>query len=450
MSSSNEYTQILLSECINNINLKTLNNINSDKNDKVNFVMDLTNNYTIIASLWYEPIFRELIEKNDYYVDNEIDEEKKENIINIAERIYNFRSNRSDINIFFNTYSDFIIKLKVSIIRLVNKLKEFDEAEKVYYTQLIKANESKLYNNKITKEYVRKNNLKLKECEELNINLEKENLELKNIIDNDKKKIDEKFTISISQLSSRIMELEDLLTKEEKKNKELDSSKNKNNATIKKLNVEIDKYKKINLNLDNDNIKFKIELDSIKSKFNNIKKENLILNDNINKLEEIKLDNYNLKIDIENSKKEQSNIKLQYLSELDSIRSKFNNLKKENTILLDEVSKSEQIKIENKNLKIKIEKINKNFDNEKIKSQKIKEDYDNILLKFNKSKLDIESFKNENILLKKKIDDLINELENNNFNLTNQQNFMDPNYYYQFNDYQLNNSPVYYPFYNSY
>ena len=104
MTSSNEYTQILLSDCINYINKKTLNNINSDKNDKVNFVMDLTNNYTIIASLWYEPIFREPKDKNDYYVDNEIDEEKKENIINIAEKIYNFRSNDDLLVIFFGLF----------------------------------------------------------------------------------------------------------------------------------------------------------------------------------------------------------------------------------------------------------------------------------------------------------------------------------------------------------
>ena len=302
-----------------------------------------------------------------------------------------------DISLKYNTNISFQDELQKQKIKISNLISENEELKnKIEENQTIKLKENLS---------LLENNLKQKE---------KENNELKGLLDNKKNDI-EKYLKDIKSLKEENLKLNFQISEESEKNKILSNkfeSLNNNYNLLKEHNIKIENIEKkimeenlLNLekikNLEESNENHIREINNIKTKKEEEKKiyneqlknneknyeiNNKALNEEINKnkkeLEILNLEVGNLKIKLEQKNNENNNL----ISINKEINSKLNELEK------DKINQKE----ENEKLQLEKEEITKKLNTE---INKINEDYINIVEKNNNN---IKEFNN-------KIKDLIKE-----------------------------------------
>ena len=286
-----------------------------------------------------------------------------------------------DISLKYNTNISFQDELQKQKIKISNLISENEELKnKIEENQTIKLKENLS---------LLENNLKQKE---------KENNELKGILDNKKNDI-EKYLKDIKSLKEENLKLNFQISEESEKNKILSNqfeSLNNNYNLLKEHNIKIENIEKkimeenlLNLekikNLEESNENHIREINDIKTKKEEEKKiyneqlknneknyeiNNKALNEEINKnkkeLEILNLEVGNLKIKLEQKNNENNNL----ISINKEINSKLNELEK------DKINKNE----ENEKLQLEKEEITKKLNTE---INKINEDYINIVEKNN-------------------------------------------------------------------
>lgn len=286
-----------------------------------------------------------------------------------------------DISLKYNTNISFQDELQKQKIKISNLISENEELKnKIEENQTIKLKENLS---------LLENNLKQKE---------KENNELKGLLDNKKNDI-EKYLKDIKSLKEENLKLNFQISEESEKNKILSNkfeSLNNNYNLLKEHNIKIENIEKkimeenlLHLekikNLEESNENHIREINDIKTKKEEEKKiyneqlknneknyeiNNKILNDEINKnkkeLEILNLEVGNLKIKLEQKNNENNNL----ISINKEINSKLNELEK------DKINKNE----ENEKLQLEKEEIAKKLNTE---INKINEDYINIVEKNN-------------------------------------------------------------------